>query len=88
MSMLGRWLLLPPLALLPPALHAQETAVDACAPKLYRWQEDCRGLAERGTPPQGLDSLRYLPLTDTGSAWLTLGGEYRLKVESLAYRRA
>ena len=32
------------LALLSPALQAQEAAVDACAPKLYRWQEDCRGL--------------------------------------------
>lgn len=29
------------------------------------------------------ERLRYIPLTDSGSVWLTLGGEYRLKTEYL-----
>jgi hypothetical protein len=32
---------------------------------------------------RALDRLRYIPLTGSGSAWLTVGGEYRLKIEYL-----
>lgn len=62
--------------------RAQESgAGDACAPKVFRFEEDCRALASGAR--EGLERLRYLPLTDSGSLWLTLGGEYRLKTEAL-----
>jgi hypothetical protein len=59
------------------------TPSSACAVKPLRWAEDCRAL--RGDPDatRGLERLRYIPLTRSGSLWLTLGGEYRLKTESL-----
>ncbi|HEV7445142.1 MAG TPA: hypothetical protein VGO18_21280, partial [Steroidobacteraceae bacterium] len=59
-------------------IHSGEAA-DSCAVRQFRWEEDCRSL--RGQTLRGLDQLRYLPLT--GSVWLTLGGEYRLRSESL-----
>jgi len=62
----------------------QSVLTDTCTPKLYRWQEDCRALAENHDSLSALQRLRYWPLTPTGSTWLTLGGEYRLKIESLS----
>jgi hypothetical protein len=59
-------------------VHSGEAA-DSCAVRQFRWEEDCRSL--RGQTLSGLDQLRYIPLT--GSVWLTLGGEYRLRSESL-----
>ena len=38
--------------------------------------------ADRGSL-RGLERLRYMPLTRSGSVWLTLGAEYRLKTEYL-----
>ncbi|MDE2449144.1 MAG: alginate export family protein [Gammaproteobacteria bacterium] len=59
------------------------TTETPCAAKLFRWAEDCSGLrADRGAL-RGLERLRYIPLSRSGSAWLTLGGEYRLKTEYL-----
>lgn len=73
------------LSLLIHTVHAQDNvATDPCAPKFYRWQEDCRALATQAEPLKGVQRLRYVPLTTSGSVWLTLGGEYRLKTESLA----
>jgi len=37
----------------------------------------------RGQRLSGLDELRYILLSESGSVWLSLGGEYRLKSESL-----
>lgn len=49
---------------------------------MFRWEEDCSALAAR--PSRSFpDELRYVPLTQSGSAWLTFGGEYRLRVEGL-----
>jgi len=46
-----------------------------CAVQVFRWAEDCRGLADDARV--GSDRLRYLPLAADGAAWLTLGGELR-----------
>src|ERR1700722_12382882 len=60
-----------------PSALAQEN----CPVKPFRWAEDCSGLS--GSVLDGIDRLRYISLDDAGSVWLTLGGEYRLKVEML-----
>lgn len=52
-----------------------------CPTNPYRWQEDCRGLS--GADLQGFTRLRYLPLSDAGKLWLTLGGEARARIEVL-----
>ena len=67
---------------LPIVASAADEFPDACNTKPFRWMEDCRALQTKN--PQGLDRLRYLPLNTTGDAWLTLGGEYRLKSEHLS----
>ena len=65
--------------------RAQQGApADPCAPQVFRWADDCRALAALSTSLAGLQRLRYVPLTSSGAAWLTLGGEYRFKVESLS----
>lgn len=51
--------------------------------KLFRWAEDCSALRDDQRSVRGLDELRYIPLDSSGSVWLTLGGEYRLKSEYL-----
>jgi hypothetical protein len=53
---------------------------DACAPRQFRWQEDCRPGDARELL---IDRLRAIPLVDDNAFWLTLGGEYRFRVESL-----
>ncbi len=58
-----------------------DQAAAACPVRVFRWEEDCRAL--RGQTLSGLDALKYIPLSDSGSVWLTLGGEYRFKTESL-----
>jgi len=63
------------------ALIDRSMAADSCAPRMFRWEEDCRSL--RGQTLSGLDDLKFVPLSGSGSAWLTLGGEYRFKTESL-----
>jgi len=57
--------------------HAQ-TPPDPCAPKAFRWQEDCRPKDDETRP-----AYRYTRLSDDASSWLTLGGEYRIRVESI-----
>lgn len=52
-----------------------------CPTNPYRWQEDCRSLA--GADLQGVERLRYLPISDDGGLWLTLGGEARTRIEVL-----
>ena len=53
----------------------------ACPVKLHRWAEDCRNLAS--DPQSGLNRLRYIPLSEDGSIWITVGGEFRARIESL-----
>ena len=67
------------IALLPFTDRAE--AADSCAVRQFRWEEDCSSL--RGQTLSGLDELRYIPLNGAGSAWLTLGGEYRIRSETL-----
>lgn len=55
--------------------------VAACPVELHRWSEDCRDLAD--DLRAGADRLRYVPLADDGTAWLTFGGEFRTRVEGL-----
>jgi len=56
-----------------------DPAPSPCAVQVFRWAEDCRGLA--GQSLIGTDRLRYLPLVQNGAAWLTLGGELRGRAE-------
>lgn len=53
------------------------------APKafqLYRWQEDYSYLADKGR--QGWEQLKYIPLPGLPGAWLSLGGEGRLRLDA------
>jgi len=52
-----------------------------CTLRPFRWLEDCRNLA--GAELTGLDRVRYAPLTNDGSTWLTLGGEARSRMDVL-----
>jgi hypothetical protein len=61
------------------AAWATHARAGDCRPQPIRWQDDCSALADH--PLAGLDRLRYLPLAD-GVA-LTLGGEARVRIESV-----
>lgn len=61
--------------------HRVALAQGACAVQMFRWAEDCSSL--RGEELSGIERLRYIPLTPSGSVWLTLGAEYRVKTEYL-----
>jgi hypothetical protein len=61
------------------AAWATHARAGDCRPQPIRWQDDCSALADH--PLAGLDRLRYLPLADGVS--LTLGGEARVRVESV-----
>jgi hypothetical protein len=63
------------------AIRDAPAAEDPCAVKLFRWQEDCRNLRDRQASLGPLERLRYLPLNMSGTVWLTLGAEYRVKTE-------
>ncbi|RAK60294.1 hypothetical protein DJ021_10990 [Phenylobacterium hankyongense] len=58
---------------------ATAAAAETCRPQPIRWQDDCENLATQTRT--GVDRLRYIPLA--GDAWLTLGGEARLRIESI-----
>ena len=53
-----------------------------CPPRAFRWQEDCSAIAHSDAD-LGWRRLRGLVLDSEGSGWLTLGGEYRFRMESL-----
>ena len=55
-------------------------AEETCAPRQFRWQEDC---LPGDASESFVDRLRAIPLVNDKALWLTLGGEYRLRVESL-----
>jgi len=61
------------IALTSPA-PAQE---NACAPHFYRWLDLCSEVAAAAEP------WRYVPLDSTHDVWLTLGGDFRLRTESV-----
>jgi len=54
----------------------------ACPPRPFRWQDDCSSIA-RSDAALGWRRLRGIPLAADGSSWLTLGGEYRFRIETL-----
>lgn len=58
--------------------YAQTATPDPCAPKVLRWQEDCHPRDGTVRP-----AYRFAPLAEDASSWLTLGGEYRLRIESI-----
>jgi hypothetical protein len=62
--------------------HAAFAASPDCPPRTFRWQEDCGELAHSDAT-LGWRRLRGIPLGREGSVWLTLGGEYRFRVETL-----
>jgi len=68
-------------AIVIPGPAASAAGPDVCPPQTFRWAEDCRGLA--GISRRGTNALRYIPLRHDGDAWLTLGGEYRLRIETV-----
>ena len=48
---------------------------------VVRWKEDYRFLRDRPAPT-ALERLKFIPLNDGGSAYLTLGGQIRERVEA------
>ncbi len=61
--------------------NADEVAYEPCAPKVLRFEEDCRNLRDK--TQSGVDRLRYLPLDPNGDWWLQFAGQYRYRVENL-----
>jgi hypothetical protein len=53
-----------------------------CAPRPFRWQEECGEIAHSDAT-LGWRRLRGIPLGGERSSWLTLGGEYRFRIEKL-----
>jgi hypothetical protein len=51
--------------------------------KSLRWEEDYSYLASSPHALEGLEALKFIPLTDDKSSWLTLGGEIRLRLDDI-----
>ncbi len=51
--------------------------------KLFRWEEDYSYLAAASRPLEGLEQIKFIPLRDDKSVWLTLGGEIRLRADNI-----
>jgi hypothetical protein len=51
--------------------------------KSIRWEEDYSYLAASPRPLEGLEQIKFIPLTDDKSSWLTLGGEIRLRSDDI-----
>ncbi len=69
------------LALLLAALPAH-AATDPYEPKSVRWEEDLSFLqTPPAKPPTRLEALKFIPLTPDRTAWLTLGGEVRQRLD-------
>lgn len=49
--------------------------------KTFRWEEDYSSLSSR--PLEGLEQLKFIPLGEDKSWWLTLGGEIRLRSDNI-----
>ncbi|HEX2492197.1 MAG TPA: alginate export family protein [Steroidobacter sp.] len=61
--------------------NVQAASLD-CPLRPFRWQEDCGAIAH-SEAALGWRRLRGIPLGSERSSWLTLGGEYRFRVETL-----
>jgi len=51
--------------------------------RFFRWQEDYSDLGPPGRRPGGLDRLKFIPFDASGTTYLTLGGNYRLRIEAV-----
>lgn len=78
-------LALAPAALVPAAAWAQAAppAWPGYQPQLFRWAEDYSHVTAGPDTPLLL-RLKVLPLGDDGASYLSLGGDYRLRVDSYA----
>lgn len=63
------------------ALARAENQAERPVYRLLRPDEDWSALRDPAVPTDGLDALKFIPLNQTGSAWLTLGGEARERYE-------
>jgi hypothetical protein len=79
------------LALLAAAQANAQTATPPAAPacatqrpalSFNRWSENWNALADPCQPRKPFDSLKYVPLSDDGSAWVSLGGGLRERIET------
>ena len=63
----------------------QEAAAPAVRPQIQaqRWQEDWSPLADPALRTEALDWLKYIPLADTATPYLSLGGNVRERLETL-----
>lgn len=65
----------------PATLHAQGDGEAPFLPKALRYDEDYRYLADPAKRGARWDPLKYIPLNEAGGTYLSLGGEWRERVE-------
>ncbi len=63
--------------------NTRAESLEICQPQAFRWNDKCGNLSEI-SEKSALDRLRYLPLDESNSKWLTLGGEWRAQAERLS----
>ena len=56
-------------------------AADPFEPKSHRWEEDYAWMADKPAPEPLSERIKFLPLNAERTAWLTLGGELRQRVD-------
>lgn len=71
------------LALAPGEALAQTAPWPGYAPKMFRWDEDYGRLKDQARPDLPL-KLKYLALDGHGD-WLSLGGEYRFRIDDYSH---
>jgi hypothetical protein len=64
-------------------MQAQQPAPTRPALLSQRWQEDWSVLADPALRTEPFDALKYIPLSDDGTAYLSFGANVRERVESL-----
>ncbi|SEE20397.1 Alginate export [Rhizobiales bacterium GAS188] len=78
------------LVLAPTSVVAQEATPTAPAwpgyvPKLFRWDEDYGFLRNAADPVPYPLRLKYLPIGDASQAYVSFGGDYRLRVDDYGH---
>jgi hypothetical protein len=64
------------------AVDPATCTVQRPAVNFNRWNENWNALASPCVPKKPFDGLKYIPLTDDGWAWLSLGGGLRERMET------
>jgi len=64
-----------------PAISAAQAADPRPKYAGLRFEEDWSFLRDYSGPKDTFDAIKYLPLTDDGNIWLSLGGQVRERVE-------